>query len=206
MRGCWGRGDGQRYAERGWMRTFRYGCPCCSNPFAVEEEALGRTVVCPLCNETVQIPAADSGSADDLLRVIAGQDSRGPMEMPPETNTVSTEDAIVEPVHHVSQVVPSGTSPKGARKDFVLPDPMAPVSPDRVEPPLAATDDLTDVSGAEVLVEDRPKTIVYQGKVIELRRVSPEEKQRRRWRRRIVLMLIGGVVLIYYLLLKVGKI
>jgi hypothetical protein len=84
---------------------------------------------------------------------------------------------------------------------------MAPVAREQVASALPAPDDApTFADTAEVLVEDRPKTILYKGRTIELRRVSPEERQRRRWRRRIILILICGVVLIYYLLREVGEI
>ena len=118
-----------------------------------------------------------------------------PPEAAGESAAVSTEDS-------------SEQSP-------ALPDPMAPL---RVQPqpdavlgqveneitePLTA--DLEEQQEA-VKVEDRPRTIVYKGRTIELRKVSPEEKQRRRWRRRIILWLIGGGVLIYFLLRGAGKI
>ena len=79
---------------------------------------------------------------------------------------------------------------------------MAPVSVDH-DAEIAADAAMTD---SVIEVEDRPKTIVYKGRTIELRKVSPEEKRRRRWRRRIVLLLISSGVLIYYLLRGAGKI
>ena len=41
------------------MRIFRFRCPRCRNPFAVEERALGRPVACPHCQAKIQIPASE---------------------------------------------------------------------------------------------------------------------------------------------------
>ena len=146
------------------MPAYRYRCPHCSDPFAVETEALGRAVACPLCGGVVQIP----------------------------------ESAV----ENASNPASLSLSPPPAERSVALPDPMAPVSVDH-DAEIAADAAMTD---SVIEVEDRPKTIVYKGRTIELRKVSPEEKRRRRWRRRIVLLLISSGVLIYYLLRGAGKI
>ncbi len=176
-------------SERHVMRTFRCSCPHCRNLFAVGEDALGRPVACPLCAKKVQIPVAGS--------FVAGQ------------RPVPLEDVPLVGPDSVSSVVSANTdavSRQERGKGFVLPDPMAPISSGLADDSVIIPDATPLLATAQVLVEDRPKTIVYKGKVIELRRLTPEEKQRRRWRRRVILILIGGVVLIYYLLLKVGEI
>ena len=94
--------------------------------------------------------------------------------------------------------------PKGVTAP--LPDPMAPVAIQSTDSSFVIPEQQPEIASAKVLVEDRPKTIVYKGRVIELRRLSPEEKHRRRVRRRVIMIFIGALVLIGYLLFKVGKV
>ena len=163
-------------ASKKIMAAYRYRCPHCGDPFAVETDALGRAVACPLCRGVVQIPESAVESVSDPA-------------MPEAPNAVR------------NPAVPSFPFPP-ADGGTMLPDPMAPVSVDH-DAEIAADAAMTD---SVIEVEDRPKTIVYKGRTIELRKVSPEEKRRRRWRRRIVLLLISSGVLIYYLLRGAGKI
>ena len=169
------------------MAIKHFCCPHCGEAFAITPDAWGRAVACPLCGRSMRIPAAEA----EVNR------SMGPPPPEPagESAAVSADDS-------------SEQSPE-------LPDPMAPL---RVQPVADAvlgqaeneiTESLTGEPEEQhevVKVEDRPRTIVYKGRTIELRKVSPEEKQRRRWRRRIILWLIGGGVLIYFLLRGAGKI
>ena len=185
------------------MRTFRFRCPRCRSPFAVEEHALGRPVACPLCQAKIQIPqSAAVQTAATAEPVEPADDSliekdRGLSADVREVigNTVGTPPPI--------ESVAAGEG--DTTRDALLPDPMAPLVSDSPSLPFPLTKADAELPTAEILVEDRPKTIVYKGKLIELRRLSPEEKQRRRFRRRMLLMLTGAVVLISYLLLKVGK-
>ena len=189
------------------MRSYRYGCPHCRNPFAVEEDAVGRLVACPLCAETVQIPEADSVAGRDVLPRASPHDPRWPPELEPAADADLPGDKAGHPPSSVSPTTSVATGSQRGGPSPDLPDPMAPVAREKVASALPAPDDApTFADTAEVLVEDRPKTILYKGRTIELRRVSPEERQRRRWRRRIILILICGVVLIYYLLREVGEI
>ena len=147
-------------------------------------------MACPLCGRAMRIPAAEA------------EVNRSMEPSPPEPPEPAGESAAVSADDSSEQ------SPE-------LPDPMAPL---RVQPVADAvlgqaeneiTESLTgdpEEQHEVVKVEDRPRTIVYKGRTIELRKVSPEEKQRRRWRRRIILWLIGGGVLIYFLLRGAGKI
>ena len=189
------------------MRTYRYRCPHCRNPFAVEENAVGRLVACPLCAETVQIPDADSAAGEDVLPSTSPRDPRWPPELVRASDADLPGDKAGNRPSSVSPTASVAAESKRGDTSPDLPDPMAPVSRAQVASALPAPHDATTfVDTAKVLVEDRPKTIIYKGRTIELRRVSPEEKQRRRWRRRVILILICGVVLIYYLLRKVGEI
>ena len=182
------------------MRVFRFGCPRCRNPFAVEEHALGRPVACPHCQAKIQIPASDpipsAATADPTDRE---DDSLIEKNLDLATGVAEVIGDTIES----SSSIASGEG--DTNRDALLPDPMAPLVSESESSPFSVRGADAEVAASEILVEDRPKTIVYKGKVIELRRLSPEEKQRRRFRRRIILLLTGTLVLISYLLLKVGR-
>ena len=194
------------------MRTFRYRCPRCQKPFAVEEIALGRPVECPHCEQKIQIPVADSIHTEQSDALPTGGETVGaevdPAAMDPKRfagfSTAIDDTAGASPPNKPAFSPDCDDHRQNLQAG--LPDPMAPVVPEstgRAFPiPKGDPAFVTD----KVLVEDRPKTIVYKGKVIKLRRLSAEEKQRRRFRRRVVMTLTGALVLIAYLLLKVGKI
>lgn len=174
------------------MAITHFCCPHCGEAFAITPDAWGRAVACPLCGRAMRIPAAEA----DVNRSMAPPPSEAPK--PSDEST-------------------AGSGGDASGESLALPDPMAPL---RVPPQPAAetvlgqaedeiigplTEDPEETPEA-IKVEDRPRTIVYKGRTIELRKVSPEEKRRRRWRRRIILWMIGGGVLIYFLLRGAGKI
>ena len=185
------------------MRTFRFRCPRCCSPFAVEEHALGRPVACPHCQAKIQIPSPGAiQSAADAEPIERADDSlieknRG---LSADVGEVFGNKAGTPP-----PIGPVASREGDTTRDALLPDPMAPLVSDSPSLPLPLTRAEAELPTAEILVEDRPKTIVYKGKLIELRRLSPEEKQRRRVRRRIILLVTGALVLISYLLFKVGR-
>ena len=185
------------------MRTFRFRCPRCRSPFAVEEHALGRPVACPLCQAKIQIPqSAAVQTAATAEPVERADDSLIEKE---RGLSADVREGIGNTVGTPPPIAPVASGEGDTTPDALLPDPMAPLVSDSPSLPFPLTKADAELPTAEILVEDRPKTIVYKGKLIELRRLSPEEKQRRRFRRRMLLMLTGAVVLISYLLLKVGK-
>ena len=174
------------------MAITHFCCPHCGEAFAITPDAWGRAVACPLCGRAMRIPAAEA----DVNRSM-----ESPSPELPESAGGST----------------AGSGGDSREESLPLPDPMAPL---RVPPRSAAetvlgqaeneitgplTEDPEETPEA-IKVEDRPRTIVYKGRTIELRKVSPEEKRRRRWRRRIILWMISGGVLIYFLLRGAGKI
>ena len=182
------------------MRLFRFRCPRCRNPFAVEERALGQPVACPHCQAKIQIPASEpipSAAAADP----SGREDESLIEKNLDL-PAGVAEVLGDTIQSSSSIV---LGEADTNRDAVLPDPMAPlVYGSESLPPLFKGAD-AEVPTAEILVEDRPKTIIYKGNVIELRRLSAEEKQRRRFRRRIILLVTGATVLILYLLFKVGK-
>ena len=180
------------------MTAFRTRCPHCTSPFAVEASSLGKAVACPTCSGVVQIHATATGDQAVLPPSAAQPDPRWPPGYESKPRADGENEAAVESMQQLPEDAPSSGE---------LPDPMAPVEIDPTESVVPASEEMTSWADAsEVCVEDRPKTIIYKGRTIELRRVSPEEKQRRRWRRRIVLIFGGAVILIYYLLRGAGKI
>ena len=185
------------------MRTFRFRCPRCLSPFAVEEHVLGRPVACPHCQAKIQIPSPGA------IQTAANAEPVEPVDdsLIEKNRGLSADvgEFLDNTVGTPPPIGPVASGEGDTTRDALLPDPMAPLVSDSPSLPFPLTKADAELPTAEILVEDRPKTIVYKGKLIELRRLSPEEKQRRRFRRRMLLMLTGAVVLISYLLLKVGK-
>ena len=125
-------------------------------------------------------------------------------ELPTDAPEVGESTIGISPPSVSTDRVDYDVNRKGVQAP--LPDPMAPVATDATDSSFVSPEEDPEIATANVLVEDRPKTIVYKGKVIKLRRLSPEEKQRRRFRRRVIMIFTGALVLIAYLLFKVGKI
>jgi DNA-directed RNA polymerase subunit RPC12/RpoP len=110
------------------MRSYRYGCPHCRNPFAVEEDAVGRLVACPLCAETVQIPEADSVAGRDVLPRASPHDPRWPPELEPAADADLPGDKAGHPPSSVSPTTSVATGSQRGGPSPDLPDPMAPVA------------------------------------------------------------------------------
>ena len=189
------------------MRTFRYRCPGCRQPFAVEEIALGLPVACPHCKQKIQIPAGNSTHTMRRAAPPAGEAFSPPIvdpELPTDAPEVGESTIGISPPSVSTDRVDYDVNRKGAKGP--PPDPMAPVAIQSTDSSFVIPEQHPEIASAKVLVEDRPRKIVYKGKVIELRRLSPEEKHRRRVRRRVIMIFIGALVLIGYLLFKVGKV
>jgi hypothetical protein len=112
-----------------------------------------------------------------------------------------------------AQPFPLPTTDASRMQQPVLPDPMAPapVPVDPADSEIGQEQFLPEAirsleSETGIDIQDRPKTIVHRGQVIELRRLTAKEKARRRLRRRLLLILIGGAVLIFYMLYGAGRI
>jgi len=176
--------------------------------FQVEPDLSGKQAACPHCRGHVMIPATSLARGDASAETAsASQDLPGPIPQAP---------AVVAPI---SSPDPPQIPPESSRADRsesnrpVAPDPMAPVLR---EPALAEvrnwdssleTATVAAVeSGATIEIEDRPQTILHKGRVIPLRRLTPEEKKRRRVRRTLLLILVSGAILIFCMLYGAGKI
>lgn len=184
----------------------QFNCPHCGGLFRVDADISGRQVACPNCGRHVLIPAPPA-AAEREPRSEPPADVRRPAA--PWTGNPPVTDQPKAPAQRFSPPMADA----GRLQQPVLPDPMAPATPavgpadseNRAEQfPPEAIRSLESETGIDI--QDRPKTIVHKGRVIELRRLSAKEKARRRLRRRLVLILIGGAVLIFYMLYGAGRI
>lgn len=186
----------------------RFECPRCSGQFQIEAGMVGKQVACPHCRGHVQIP--DSTQAE------AGAETpNAPRGMQ------GFEDRIPDPptIPHTTSAKPPAVSSKeqlDSRSDTrepVASDPMAPVAPntdlsedDASEYDFCPSAVAVVESGTQIEVEEHPQTIIHKGRVIPLRRLTPEEKKRRRRRRTIVLIFLSGTILLLWLLYGAGRI
>ena len=174
----------------------------------------GKQVACPHCLGHVQIPVFSQGEgekqASDTAAGMQGLQDRIPP--PPSISHAVREEPLSEPSPNQQLDSRSDTG------EPLVPDPMSPVVPST--PVVSGTDvsegDASEYdfcpstvvveSGAHIEVEEHPQTIIHKGRVIPLRRLTPEEKKRRRFRRSILLILICGTILLFWLLYGAGKI
>lgn len=187
---------------------LRFQCPHCLKQFQVEPDLSGKQAACPHCMGHVMMPAAPLAQENEVAETAsASQDLPGPIPQAP---------AVVAPI---SSPDPPEIRPASQRGDRSVsnqpaaPDPMAPVLREPALPGVRSWDaslEPTPVaaveSGAKIVIEDRPQTIHHKGRVIPLRRLTPEEKKRRRVRRTLLLILVSGAILIFCMLYGAGKI
>ena len=203
-----------------WERCVqRFECPRCSGQFQIETGMVGKQVACPHCLGHVQIPVSSQIEVEEESSGTAAgmQGLQDRIPAPPSIPHTTREKS---PTEAASEEQPDSVSDTG---EPLVPDPMAPVVSNAPVPnapvlPVAdvSEDDTSEYgfcpsavvveSGTHIEVEEHPRTIIHKGRVIPLRRLTPEEKKRRRLRRSILLILISGTILLLWLLYGAGKI
>ncbi|MCE9545396.1 MAG: hypothetical protein K8T25_07755 [Planctomycetia bacterium] len=141
-------------------------CPWCNGSFQVTADMVGQQVACPHCNESVSVPVAEAG----------------PFDPPP----------VVE--HAEPAPPPAAEAIAAGQPTAVSTDPMAPAS-------IAATADIhavatTAAATAVLAPEQSTRKIVVGDKVVEIRRLTPEQRARRRFTRNLVMIGICVVIMI----------
>ncbi len=197
----------------------RFECPRCSGQFQIETGMVGKQVACPHCLGHVQIPVSSQVEAvEESSAGAAGmQRLQDRIPAPPSIPHTTREKS---PTEAASEEQPDSGSDTG---EPLVPDPMAPVVSNAPVPnaPVVPNADVSEdnaseygfcpsaivvESGTHIEVEEHPRTIIHKGRVIPLRRLTPEEKKRRRLRRSMLLILISGTILLLWLLYGAGKI
>ena len=157
-------------------------CPTCFGAVAVGAELFGLAADCPLCGQGFLVPmkaAAVSAAPQAAPSASSAASSAAPAAPAASSATPSAEHA--GPLAGAS--VPDGTLAEHATAAE-----DAAVAPDLV--PMRFRDPVVTVGSGE--------------NVVELRRLSPEEKARRRTRRNVI-MLLTGLSILMAIVLTLGR-
>ena len=175
---------------------FVIACPVCQGEVAATGSLCGRDAFCPLCATLFHIPfppAASSAAAPekaptDLERSGLAEDWGSVISQlaPPQA------EPVAEPV--AAPVVPAGEKTLGADRGVASAPPAAAL-PTTGGTPL-------DPSAEELLFQEPVRTVRYGDTVVEIRRLSPEERRIRRFRRNLLMIIVGVSILLAIVLLN----
>jgi DNA-directed RNA polymerase subunit M/transcription elongation factor TFIIS len=184
-----------------------FECPFCSGQFGVDSDAPSETLKCPHCNEQVAVeePTEQPEPVSELklkelpeVKEISGLATLGKKKQRGEIATDSSlerdgkstdaNEFRPKPVDHL-------LPPR-----FDVPDPVR--FPTRI-----GSDEviLPDGDGGYRAVEANIVTMVHDGQVYRLKKMTPEQRQRRKLIHSVVTILIA-IVLIYLTLRTIGLI
>jgi hypothetical protein len=159
-------------------------CPTCFGAVAVGAELFGLAADCPLCGQGFLVPtkaAAVSAAPQAAPAASSAASSAAPSAAP--SAAASAEHAAEHAGPQAGASVPDGTLAEHATAAE-----DAAVAPDLV--PMRFRDPVVTVGSGE--------------NVVELRRLSPEEKARRRTRRNVI-MLLTGLSILMAIVLTLGR-
>jgi len=162
-------------------------CPTCFGAIAVSADLQGESAECPLCGSGFRVPLPYASTQPSPASAPAQRVKRRRKSKPDAQPLTSPADRQPAP-DSSSHSVPLGEPPQPA----VLADADA------------DTDTDTDTEAEAMRFREPVRTIGSGDRVIELRRLSPEEKASRRGRRNLV-MLLSGLSILMVIVLLLGR-
>jgi len=169
--------------------SFAVECPGCRTRLAVPRNRTGAGARCPTCGTAFLVPEPPP----PLAPPAAPAPSEGPAEP-----LAALAASHVEPLVFSEPPLPSNRRLGAA----TVADPPVPFATSRTEDeeatPFAPPDTIADPPAmvAELAFREPAKTIRSGGEVIELYRLTPEERRLRRGRRNLLILVIGAAVLV----------
>ena len=154
-------------------------CPTCCGAIAVSADLQGKSAECPLCGGGFRVPLPYASAQPSPASAPAQRVKRRRKSKPDAQPLTSPTDRQPAP-DSASDSVPPG------------------------DPPQPATDTDTDTDTDTMRFREPVRTIGSGDRVIELRRLSPEEKASRRGRRNLV-MLLSGLSILMVIVLLLGR-
>jgi hypothetical protein len=197
---------------------FVVACPVCRGHVAASGSLCGRDACCPLCASLFHVPVPVT--AETVAE-------SAPAEEPQADEPMLAEDwggvigQLAPPAGPEAGTAPAAITPEPADFTFDQPADAATAAtelPPAVEPePPAAAEPLVAVatfptqqpaaveSPAGALVFQEPvRTVRHGNTVIEIRRLTPEERRTRRFRRNLMMVVVGVSLLLLIVLLAGG--
>ncbi len=197
---------------------FVVACPVCRGHVAASGSLCGRDACCPLCASLFHVPvpvsaetvaepeppaeprAAEPTLAEDWAGVI------GQLATPARPEAAAAPAAVApEPADLVFdqpvEAAPAATELPPA----VEPEPQAAAAPEALPEAFPMTQPAPVESQAGALVFQEPvRTVRHGNTVIEIRRLTPEERRTRRFRRNLMMIVVGVSLLLLIVLLAGG--
>lgn len=196
------------------MPSAEFQCPICRGIFGVEVSASSVEVVCPHCSNVVGVPAMSSSAGPPPGSL---PPPPPPLPPPPGASLPATtfpsdppaEQSVVDASNKKADAtkgerIAERLLPPGATGPMTYQQPL-PTAP-MEEPSLQIADSdilIPTEEGNRVALHEPVKRVTHHGEVIELRRLTPEEKLRRRRNRTFCMILVAATILlatIYFLL------
>jgi hypothetical protein len=186
---------------------FVVECPICRGHVAAAVSLRGRAACCPLCASLFLVPfplaaATPSGepAGEPLLvdRPRAEPAANGLGEdWGPVIEKLTPPRRAEDVGHRPAPESPAASEPPAGDRSPVEP---AVAEPPPAEPPAALLPGEFPESppprAGELAFTEPVRTVRVGGEVIEIRRLSPEERRRRRFRRNLLLIVIGISILL----------
>lgn len=174
---------------------FVVACPICQGQVAATGSLCGRDACCPLCANLFHVPFPPAAAA------AAARDQAAPPPASSRPPTLGDDwGGVIEKLAPPQGEPQAAERPAAEPERFALPD-AAPVSAATAPPP-AGQELLPTVGGTpltppadDLAFQEPVRTVRIGGQVIEIRRLSPEERRARRIRRNLVMIVVGVSIL-----------
>jgi len=166
--------------ELGPDAMFVVACPVCLGQLAATGSLRGHDACCPLCASLFHVPFPESAAASAAAP--APQPPPSPRPTPQQQSTSAAHGLGEDWGPVIATLAPPPSEPQPSQPLDQLP--AAAFEPPLAEPPLA-----------ELAFKEPVRTVQIGGEVVEIRRLSPEERRSRRFRRNLLMIVIGISIL-----------
>ena len=174
---------------------FVVACPVCQGQVAATGSICGRDACCPLCANLFQVPFPPTAAAAARSEVATPSPAPGP--------ATPGEDwgGVIEKLAPPRRQPDPGERPPADPDTFAPPEtepaPVARAAPPAADEPVPAVGGPPLAPGPDELAFREPvRTVRVGGEVVELRRLSPEERRARRIRRNLLLIVVGVSIML----------
>jgi hypothetical protein len=178
-------------APLGPEALFVVACPVCRGHVAATGSLCGRDACCPLCASLFHVPVPVPAA----MPAETAAEPAAPVEPRDDGPTLAEDWGPV-----LGQLAPPAGPDASA-----TPEPLPPEPADFEYPEPEAAAAATSVPGSGELVFQEPvRTVRHGNTVIEIRRLTPEERRTRRFRRNLMMIVVGVSLLLLIVLLAGG--
>jgi len=197
---------------------FVVACPVCRGQVAATGSLCGRDACCPLCaslfHVPVPVPAVMPAETVAERAAPAKPPAHGPMlgedwgpvlgQLAPPARREAAPTAVApEPADFDLE------PPEEATAAAAEPPPAVETEPQAAATPLVAAEALpspqpegVEAAASELVFQEPVRTVRHGNTVIEIRRLTPEERRTRRFRRNLMMIVVGVSILLLIVLLN----